>query len=103
MSGAERRRFVRYPFGCPVQIQYGSQVLQARTRLISIGGMFVEHPEPLWVGASFSAKLLLPDTIAVDCVVRVVEAGQGMGVEFVELSPEARAQLEELVARVAVP
>jgi len=64
--------------------------------------MFIESHDPFWVGATFSVVIALENPVRVDCVVRMVEAGEGMGVEFLQLSAEARAELERRVALLAV-
>lgn len=103
METDERRRFPRYPFRAPVKIEWGSQVLNSHTRLLSQGGMFVESSDPLWIGATFSAVIQLHRPVRVNCVVRMIESGEGMGVEFVDVSPEVREQLGKQVALLAGP
>ena len=101
LTTVERRRFPRYPYRTGVKMEWGAQTMERQTRLLSIGGMFIECPDPLWVGATFSALLQLDVPVRVDCVVRMVEAGQGMGVEFLDVAAEAREQIERCVATLA--
>lgn len=42
--------------------------------------MFIEVPDPLWVGAEFRAWMMLEEAVQVDCLVRRAEPGCGMGV-----------------------
>jgi hypothetical protein len=49
--------------------------------------MFIESEETLWVGAGFTAQIGLDSPLKVDCFVRRVEPGRGMGVS-VSLSEE---------------
>jgi len=100
MSVAQRRQFPRYPFHAEVEIEWGSEVLRSPTTDISLGGMFVQTGSPLWVGASFSAQVLLEEPLRVDCVVRRVVPGQGMGLAFAPLTDQAQARLEKLVTRL---
>ena len=101
MTGPDRRRFPRHPFRAQVKIEWGSQVLERQTRLLSTGGMFIECADQLWVGASFSVVLMLGAAVRVDCVVRMVEPGRGMGVEFFNVPAEARAQIERCITALA--
>ena len=59
--------------------------------------MFIESNNPLWVGAEFRARVLLEQPLEVNCVVRSVVSVVGMGVEFVGLTEEARARVENLL------
>lgn len=61
-------------------MEWGSVVLLGRIRDISASGMFIESPDPLWVGAGFSARLKLDEPLRVNCFVKRIEPGLGMGV-----------------------
>jgi PilZ domain len=87
----ERRRAPRYAFRTGLQIEWGSAVLRAQTADISANGMFIESTDPLWIGAGFTAQLGLDDPLRVDCFVKRVEPGRGMGVA-VTLSEESQQQ-----------
>ncbi len=97
----QRRRHPRYPFDGVLRIEWGSAVLEARVRDISAGGMRVDLADPLWVGAGFSAELVLETPLRVECVVRRVEPGRGMGVSLAVPNEADRAQVEVLLARLA--
>ncbi len=103
VSGSERRRHKRYPCKASVKITWGDVTLEAQLRDISLSGMYLETPEPLWVRAQFSAQLLLPEAIRVECIVRRVDAGKGMVVEFTQLAQEARMNLNHLIWKLAHP
>ena len=103
VSGSERRRHKRYPCSAAVKITWGYVTLEAHLRDISLSGMYLETREPLWVRAQFSAQLLLPEAIRVECIVRRVDAGKGMVVEFVELAQDARMNLNHLIWKLAHP
>src|SRR2546427_11842668 len=75
----ERRRSTRYPFGAVLEMEWGSAVLLGRVLDISAEGMRIEIADPLWVGAKFSAVLALEPPLRMECVVRRVGAGGGMG------------------------
>jgi hypothetical protein len=76
----ERRWAPRYDFRAGLDIEWGSAVLRASTRNVSSSGMFIESSDPLWVGAGFTANLLLDRPLKVVCFVKRVEPGRGMGV-----------------------
>ena len=79
----ERRWAPRYSFHAELEIEWGSALIHGRTRDISSNGMFIESADPLWVGAGFTARLGLGETVKVDCFVKRVEPGRGMGVAVV--------------------
>ncbi len=97
------RRSPRYPFRAKLVVEWGSAVLRAEVYDLSAGGMFLRMPQPLWVGATFTAKMALVEPLEVDCVVRRVVPGHGMGVEFVKLPGEAGTRLASLVDSLAEP
>jgi len=96
----ERRWARRYPFDAAVEIEWGSSTLQGRVRDISSSGMLLSSPEPLWIGASFSAKLLVDPPIQVDCTIRRVEPGRGIGVQMSTQQQDHQMQLQALLARL---
>jgi hypothetical protein len=79
----ERRWAPRYSFHADLEIEWGSALIRGRTRDISSNGMFIESADPLWVGAGFTARLGLEQPVRVDCFVKRVEPGLGMGVAVV--------------------
>ena len=104
-QGAERRTSPRYPVDLDVEIEWGSATLKGHGRDIGISGLFITTPEPLWLNARFAAKLLAESPILLDCVVRRIEPGIGMGVQIAPSNDDARlllvALIESLAARLA--
>lgn len=96
----ERRWAPRYSFRAGLEIEWGSAVLRASTRDISASGMFIESTDPLWIGAGFSAHLQLEHPVRVDCRVRRVEPGLGMGVS-VSIAQEQQQNYQELIQRLS--
>lgn len=84
-----------------MKITWGQVSLEARLRDISASGMYLETPEPLWARAQFSAVLMLPEVIRVECIVRRVDAGKGMVVEFTELTQETKMDLTHLIWKLS--
>ncbi len=97
----ERRRSRRYPLDLILEIEWGSSVIEARVRDLSNHGMLVEVEEPLWIGANFSARLRVNDPVALDCVVRRVEPGRGMGISYVTADSESQARILALLKKLA--
>jgi hypothetical protein len=96
----ERRWAPRYAFRTELEIEWGSAVLRASTRDISSNGMFIESADPLWVGAGFTAHIGADRPVKVDCFVKRVEPGLGMGVS-VTVPEEHRERFQDLLSRVA--
>jgi hypothetical protein len=87
----ERRWAPRYTFRAPLEIEWGSAVLRGSTRDISSNGMFIESTDPLWVGAGFTARIAIEQPVQIDCFVKRVEPGRGMGV-IVNVPDQAQQQ-----------
>src|SRR5262245_56438192 len=96
----ERRWAPRYTFRTELDIEWGSAVLRASTRDISASGMFIESADPLWIGAGFSASLQLDRPVRVDCRVRRVEPGLGMGVS-VSFPQEQQKSYQALISKLS--
>ncbi len=96
-SRTERRRAPRYPLQVPLELEWGSARLQGRVRDISTSGMFIEITDPLWVGATFAAQLGSEPPLRVECSVRRVEPGAGMGVTFLGPGDLARVRIADLL------
>jgi len=76
-------------------MEWGSAVIRGSVIDISAEGMRIEIADPLWVGAGFSAVLAPP--LRMECVVRRVEPGRGMGVSLVTPEAEDRVRLAALL------
>jgi len=96
----EKRPATRYDFRCEAQFcKRGSNApLRGFLSDISLSGCYMETLTPEPVGTSVevlfqaaAARVRLPG------VVRVVHPSMGMGIEFVELTPEAAQQLQKVV------
>ncbi|OLE85651.1 MAG: hypothetical protein AUG07_04140 [Acidobacteria bacterium 13_1_20CM_2_60_10] len=97
----ERRRAARFPCRLDLEMEWGSAVLRGRIRDLSANGAFIELPDPLWIGAGFTARLELGGPVQIDCFVRRVEPGRGMGVSVNVARPENRERFQELVERLS--
>src|SRR5215510_4512903 len=96
----ERRWAPRFRFHADLEIEWGSTVLRASTRDVSASGMFIESVDPLWIGAGFFANLQLDRPVRVDCRVRRVVPGHGMGVS-VSLTQEQLQTYQQLLSELS--
>jgi PilZ domain len=97
----ERRWAPRYSFRADLEIEWGSAVLRGSTRDISANGMFIEAPDTLWVGAGFTARLNLSQTVKLDCSVKRVEPGRGMGVAVAPSESESQKLYHDLLSSLS--
>jgi len=96
-TGIERREFHRRKLHEVLEIEWGSSTLTGMVRDIHQRGLFVELMPPLWVGATFSARLMVNPILQLNCTVRRVEPGKGNGVTFDLPEEGGKAQLEILL------
>ena len=97
----ERRWAPRYSFRADLEIEWGSAVLHGSTRDISANGMFIESPDTLWVGAGFTAHLNLDRPMKLDCSVKRIEPGRGMGVSVALSEFETQQRYQQLVSSLS--
>jgi hypothetical protein len=96
----ERRQSKRYKCDLEVVIEWGSVLLPGQVTEISGTGMFIELNDPLWIGASFSARLALAELVKLECVVRRVAPRRGMAVSFDPSGESDRAALAALLTEI---
>jgi hypothetical protein len=97
----ERRRSPRYRYRAILEIEWGSARLHARTRDISAEGMFIESEDVLWVGAGFRARMAVERPLWLECLVKRVEPGHGMGVTLEVREDQSHQHFQDLLARLA--
>ncbi len=97
----ERRWAPRYAFRADLEIEWGSAVLRGNTRDISANGMFIEAADSLWVGAGFTARLNLARPVRLDCSVKRVEPGKGMGVSVALSESESQKLYQDLLSSLS--
>jgi hypothetical protein len=100
-SRLERRRAPRYHDQAALEIEWGSACLRARTRDISEDGMFIEADDVLWVGAGFRARLAVDSPLWMECSVKRVEPGRGMGVTVELREDQSQQHYRDLLAKLA--
>jgi hypothetical protein len=94
---SDRRWAPRYSFRANLEIEWGSAVLRAMTRDVSSNGMFIESADPLWIGAGFTAHLVLDRRVKVDCSVKRIEPGRGMGVAVTLADQQHEQRYQDLL------
>jgi hypothetical protein len=65
--------------------------------------MFIEAQDPLLVGAGFSARLNLPQPVKLDCFVKRIEPGHGMGVSVAVCESESQKLYQDLLSSLTLP
>jgi PilZ domain len=101
VSHSDRRRAPRYRYHASLEIEWGSARLRGRTRDISVSGMFIEAEDVLWVGADFRARLATERPCWLECSVKRVEPGLGMGVTVELREAQSQRHYRDLLANLA--
>jgi len=97
----ERRWARRYSFCADLEIEWGSAVLTGKTRDISSNGMFIQAADTLWIGAGFRARLNVNPPVNVNCSVKRVEPGLGMGVSVAPAESDHQKYYQDLLVSLA--
>jgi len=100
--GVERRKSVHYEFGADVEIEWCSKRIWGRVRNISKQGMFIELPEVPLANAAFTAYVALNEPLRLECVVRRIVPGRGIGVTVTPYDVKARARYEALLIALSL-
>jgi hypothetical protein len=95
---SEGRSFYRRKARVGMEIDWGSTMLTGVVSDIGPRGLFVELTPPLWVGATFSARLMLDPVLQLNCTVRRVEPGKGFAVVFELPEESTQSQFEAILA-----
>ncbi|HMI54379.1 MAG TPA: PilZ domain-containing protein [Candidatus Saccharimonadales bacterium] len=94
-------RSPRFAYRADLEIEWGSARLRGSTRDISSSGMYIQTPDTLWVGAGFTAHLKLDKTVKVDCYVKRVEPGRGMGVSLTVSESQHQEEFQNFLSTLA--
>jgi hypothetical protein len=98
----DRRFDPRRKFRVKIEIEWGSAILVGIVQDIGKRGMFIELVPPLWLGATFGARLHLPQVFPVQCTVKRVDPAKGIAVTYTLSSDSDASQLQDLLARMSV-
>jgi hypothetical protein len=97
------RRYPRIglPLGMSVIWQGSGGGLVSRVSTLGLGGLFIQVHDPPRVGDLIQLLLVIPGgEVRARAIVRLSQPGEGMGVEFSAMSPEARGRLQHLLQRL---
>lgn len=96
----ERRSHPRVSLDTEVWVGEDGVFTRTNERLgdISVGGAFLESPDFYAIGAIISLRFRLgSDYVTATALVRNARPGRGIGVQFLDLSPENAERLQSLV------
>ena len=99
LTGLDRREYHRARYFAEVEVERGSEHFRTRISDITLDGLLIETTESFEPGTEFHARVFLPEPppLEVDCIVKRVVEGVGIGVVFAELAPAQLARLRKLV------
>jgi hypothetical protein len=101
--GIEKRKRPRItlPRGMDVTWRGRGESVLSKVQTISSGGLSIAAPEPPAVGELVHVSFEVPaGEVSARAVVRHSRGAGGMGIEFVAMSDEARARLDELLHKL---
>ena len=101
--GPEKRKRPRVtlPRGMDVIWRGRGEAIVSKVQTISSGGLSIAAPEPPTVGELVHLCFEVPTgEVSARAVVRHSRKGQGMGIEFVAMSDEARTRLDQLLSKL---
>lgn len=101
MVTTEKRTSLRFKYRAGLKITWGTAFLNGRVRELGAGGMFVVISDPLPIGTAFTAVLVAENPMLLNCVVRWIEPGRGMGVSIVTPGQEGRKRFAALISTLA--
>ena len=98
-----KRRYSRIKLagGMPIAWESDGRRVVSRATTIGLGGFVIATSQPLPVGSVL--KLFFDSaggSVRARGIVRDSKPGEGMGVEFILMSPEGRAHLQQLLKRL---
>ena len=100
----DRRQSARAPLDLWVEEEQGDELYFRRTGNVSAGGLFLEHTIPHDIGTRVRLRFSLPgESELIEASADVVSTpnasdGLGMGLQFVDVSEQARARLQQFLA-----
>lgn len=90
----------RFKLNIPMQIEWGSITLQGSATSISANGLFIEIANPLYIGATFSAELMIGPPLQLYCTVSRIDPRRGMAVRIAFANRENESRFTELVEKI---
>ena len=101
VSTARRHQRISLPKGMSVTWYGGGDQQVSRVKTLGAGGLFLSAPNVRPVGTNLTLLFEVPGGfVHAEAVVRNVTPGEGMGIEFTNVGPQARILLEGLLKRL---
>jgi hypothetical protein len=103
-SHVVKRRFARValPKGMLVAWQHSGGRSVSRVATLGLGGLFIATPDPPPAGSAVKIVFDVPGgEVRARATVKNVKPGKGMAVAFIEMGPEDRARLDQLLKKLA--
>lgn len=84
--------------GAEISVEFLAPIPRARD--LSTSGLYIEDPHPLQRGQTVELRLTLGSTpsIVVTAMIRRVEPGVGMAVEFIHVDAAARRRIKDYIS-----
>lgn len=95
------RQFERFKFEVKTFVEGKSEKAWGRVTDMSRNGLFIEMSEPPGLGAHFTAHLALNVPLQLQCVVRRIAPGRGVGVGF-SVPAESKERFEALLTALSL-
>ena len=98
-----RRKYPRIdlPKGIAVGWRGGGKFGTSNISSVSLGGLFISTPDPAGAGSILALIFDVPTgEVRARAIVRRCIPGQGMGVQFLNMTPEDRGRLYLLLSRL---
>ena len=92
----EHREFARYHFQVAAEIAWQSRKIWGRVTDVSRGGLFIESADSPCLGAHFVVQLALNAPLRINCIVRRVAPGRGIGVA-ISVPEQSRKRFQALL------
>jgi PilZ domain-containing protein len=97
------RRFELRVTGTKARVEYVIPLPHLRD--LSISGFYIEDQRPFQLGQSLDLRIHLGEGKPIEAtgMVRRVEPGQGMAIEFIHLNHDDRRRIKEYISKVDKP
>jgi hypothetical protein len=100
-TSRRRHQRISLPKGMTVAWYGGGDSQVSRVKTLGTGGLFLSTDHARSVGTKLTLLFEVPGGfVQAEAVVRNVSPGEGMGVEFINVGPQARALLDDLLRRL---
>ena len=96
---ANRRKYQRVRIPPEVHLRCWGDDFRGLVRVLGEGGLFVDTIKPTSNGVELQITIEIDKPIQARALTRYHEAGEGMGLEFVDLPADQRNRIKQLVSK----